>query len=48
MAKYLVLSGLTAYDAKIKAYADAAAAGAAAGKIAMQAVNTLPAVADAS
>ena len=48
MAKYLDLSGLTAYDAKIKAYADAAAAGAASGKITMQAVNTLPAVADAA
>ena len=48
MAKYLDLPGLTAYDAKIKAYADAVAAAAAAGKITMQAVNTLPAVVDAS
>ena len=46
--KFLDLSGLTTYDAKIKAYADAKAAAAASGKITMQVVNALPAVADAS
>ena len=45
--KFLDLAGLTAYDAKIKAYADAVAAAAAAGKITMLAVNALPAVAEA-
>ena len=46
--KYLDLTGLQAYDAKIKAYVDAAAADAASGKITMVAVNALPAVAEAS
>lgn len=45
--KFLSYPGLQAYDAKIKAYIDALVAAAAAGKITMQTVNALPAVADA-
>ena len=46
--KVLDLTGLSSYDAMIKAYVDAKVAEAASGKITMVAVNALPAVADAS
>lgn len=46
--KVLDLTGLSLYDAKIKAYVDAKAAEAASGKVTMVAVNALPAVAEAS
>lgn len=45
--KFLSLAGLTVYDAKIKAYIEQVAAAAAAGKITMQTVAQLPAVAEA-
>ena len=45
--KVLTLPGLQAYDEQIKAYIAQVAANAAAGKITMLAVATLPAVADA-